>query len=98
MRCPLCGHSTRVFEIASRRSKDNCGNISMFSLGTKMSDIQVDSRVPSPPDLRFRSSRLSVVARGYPAMCKQPEPGLVCADEHAPITHGLKAALDNITA
>src|SRR5439155_1818899 len=61
-RCRLSGHSTRAFEIASQRSKDKCGNISISSLGMKISDIQVDSRVPSQPDLRFRSYPLSVAA------------------------------------
>ena len=70
-RCRLSGHSTRAFGIASQRSKDKCGNTSTFSSGTKTSDIQVDSRAPSPPDLRFRLSPPLVVAERIPVMCNQ---------------------------
>ena len=67
-RCPFFGHSTRAFEIALQRSKDKCGSISIFSLGTKMSDIRAGSRVPSPPDRRFRSYPQSAVAERTPVI------------------------------
>ena len=47
-RCRLFGHSIRAFEIALQRSKDKCGNISIFSLATKIFDIPADSRVALP--------------------------------------------------
>src|SRR6266702_6595778 len=75
-------------------TEHKCGNISISSLGTKISDIQVDSRVPSPPDLRFRSSPPSVVAERIPVMCNQSQPGLSARMNVQPITNeALKAAL-----
>src|SRR5580765_6552014 len=62
MPCTFFGHSTPAFEIALQRNKDKCGSISIFSLGTKMSDTQADSRAPSPPDRRFRSYLQSAAA------------------------------------
>jgi hypothetical protein len=56
------GYSTLAFEIALQRSKDKFGNMSIFSLGTRMLDIRADLRVLSPPDLTFRWSQPSVVA------------------------------------
>ena len=67
-RCRLSGPSIRACEIASQPSKGKCGNISIFSLGTKIPGIPADSRVLSPPGPRFRSSLLSVVAERIPAM------------------------------
>lgn len=93
-RCRLFGHSTRASAIASQRSKDKCGNISISSLGTKISDIQVDSRVPSQPDLIFQSSPPSVVAERITVMCNQSQPGLSARMNVQPITNALKAALD----
>jgi hypothetical protein len=76
--CPLFGHSTRAFEIALQRSKDKCGSISIFSLGTKMSDTQAGSRVASPPDRRFPSCLQLAVAERIPVISKRQarRPGL----------------------
>ena len=69
--CPLFGHSTRGFAIALQRSKDKCGSISIFSLGTKMSDTQAGSRVACPPDRRFSSCLQSAVAERIPVISKR---------------------------
>jgi hypothetical protein len=70
--CRFFGHSTRAFEIGLQRSKDKCGNISIFSLGTKMSDTQAGSRVPFPTDRRFRSYLRSAVAERIPVIHGPP--------------------------
>src|SRR5438876_9850954 len=80
--------------IATEHKCGNISNISISSLGTKISDIQVDSRVPSPPDLEFRSSPPSVVAERITVMCNQSQPGLSARMNVQPITNALKAALD----
>src|SRR5271157_372625 len=72
-RCRPSGHSTQACEIASQPNRDKCGNISTSSLATKMSDIQVDSQVPSLPDLRFRLSPPSVVAGRLSLVCDPSE-------------------------
>ena len=59
--CPHSGQSIQASEIVSQRSKDRCGNTSTFLSARRTCDIRVDSRLPSRPDLRFRSSLLSVV-------------------------------------
>src|SRR5208282_318620 len=82
----LSGLSIPASEIASQRSKDKCGSISIFSLGTKMFDTQVDSRVPFRPSVRFRSFPPSVGAESILVMRNQRQ------DEYAPITKGMKAA------
>ena len=46
---------------------------STFSSRTKTSDIRVDSRAPSRPDLRFRSSPPLVVAERILVMCNQSQ-------------------------
>src|ERR1700720_909980 len=92
-RCRLSGHSIRGFEIASQRSKAKCGSISTFSLGTKISDIQVDSRVLSLTELRFRSSPPSVVAERIPVMYDPLGPALSARLNAQAIPNALKAAL-----
>jgi len=46
-------------------------NTLIFSSVMNISDIQVDSRVQSPPELRFRSSPPSVAAERNSAMCNR---------------------------
>jgi hypothetical protein len=58
--CPHSGQFIQASEIVSQPSKDRCGNTSTFLSARKTRDIRVDSRLPSRPDRRFRSSLLSV--------------------------------------
>lgn len=69
-RCRRSGQCTQAFGIASHRSKGKCGSTSIFSSVTKTSGIRVDSRVPSPTDVRFPSSPPLVVAERIPIMSK----------------------------
>ena len=88
-----CGRSIQGFEIASRPSKGKCGNIPIFSLATKMFDIQVDSRAPSRPDARFRSFPLSAVVERLAVSYDRRQPVSSARNERPPRLTDGKAAL-----